>query len=417
MKILIKDVHLDGMIRDIFLEDGKITEISDGCTRQADRSIDGRDKVALPSLINGHTHAAMTLLRGYADDMPLQKWLEKIWVLEAKLTEEDVYWGAKLACLEMIKSGMTVFNDMYWFWESTARAVSEMGLRGVLSGVFIDMFDLKKTEEQIHRNIELFRIAEKYRPHVTFALGPHAVYSVSKESLGWIKEFSEENGLLVHMHLAETEGETRFTQDKYGLSPVRFLDDLGLLSERFVGAHGCWLTEEDITVLARSKASLVTNPVSNLKLSVGRIFPYRSVREKGVPFCLGTDGCSSNNHLDLIETMKFASLLAKFSTNDPAFLSAREVFDLATKRAAEVFCLGDWDIKVGLSPDIMLIDTRRPEFVPNFNIYSDIVYAANGYAVDTVICMGQVLMENRYVRGEEEIMEQARRVARNLPER
>lgn len=418
MNILIKEVWLDGVTRDIFIEEGRISEISPACARQADRTVNGKDKVALPALINGHTHAAMTLLRGYADDMPLDKWLkEKIWVLEAKLTEEDVYWGAKLACLEMIKSGTTVFNDMYWYWEATARAVSEMGMRGVLSAVFIDMFDLKKMEEQIHRNVDLFRSSAAYRPHVTFALGPHAVYSVSKESLGWIKEFSEENNLLVHMHLCETEGETRFTQEKYGLSPVQFLEEAGLLSDRFVGAHGCWIDEEDAHILSRSRAGLVHNPVSNFKLSVGRAFPYRIVQDHGIPFCLGTDGCSSNNHLDMVETMKFASLVAKFSTNDPTFLSAKQTFELATSAAARIFLLGGWQIEPGAQTDIILVDLHRPEFVPNFNTWSDIVYAANGYAVDTVICMGQVLMENRHVKDEERIMEEAARVARQLPHR
>jgi len=287
-------------------------------------------------------------------------------------------------------------------------------VRGILSGVFIDMFDRSKAKEQIESNIELFRMAEKYRPHVTFALGPHAVYTVSPESLRWARDFSEEHDVLIHMHLAETEEEGQFTRERYGLSPVEFLDTQGILSDRFVGAHGCWLTEGDADILSRSKASLVNNPVSNLKLSVGAMFPYRLVKDRGIPFCFGTDGCSSNNHLDMMETMKFASLLAKFSTNDPTFLSARETLDTATRAAGKVFSLGEWEIEVGTQTDIVLVDTRRPEFVPNFDSYSDIVYTANGYAVDTVVCMGQVLMENRHVEGEEEIMNAARKVARDL---
>jgi 5-methylthioadenosine/S-adenosylhomocysteine deaminase len=416
MKILVKGVSLlDGTVRDILIDNGRIAEISESCARKADRTIDGRNRIALPSFINGHTHAAMTLLRGYADDMPLKQWLEeKIWVLESKLTGEDVYWGTKLACLEMVKTGTTVFNDMYWFWEDSARAVRDIGMRAVLSGVFIDMFDPKKAEEQIHLNVELFDKAKGYRPNVTFALGPHAVYTVSEESLRWARDFSEETGVLIHMHLSETEGETHFSKDKYGLSPAEFLADRGVLSERFVGAHGCWLSDTDADLLVKSGASLVNNPVSNLKLSVGRLFPYRLAKEKAVPFCLGTDGCSSNNHLDMMETMKFASLLAKFSTNDPTFLSARETLATATSAAAKVFSLGEWEIKEGASPDIILIDKDRPEFVPNFDSYSDIVYTVNGQAVDTVICMGRVIMEGRHVDGEEEIMEQARRAARDL---
>jgi 5-methylthioadenosine/S-adenosylhomocysteine deaminase len=416
MRLLIKGASLaDSRTRDIFIEDGIIVEVSPTVERAADRIIDGKDRIALPSLVNGHTHAAMTLLRGYADDMPLKQWLEeKIWVLESKMTEEDVYCGTRLACLEMIKSGTTVFNDMYWFWEGSARAVRDMGIRGILSGVFIDMFDPKKAEEQKELNLELFRIADKYSPWVTFALGPHAVYTVSKESLRWARDFSEKTGALIHMHLCETKAENEFARERYGLSPVEFLNEQGMLSERFVGAHGCWVNEADAKILAKSGAALVNAPVSNLKLSVGKTLPYDLVQREGIPFCLGTDGCSSNNHLDMFGTMKFASLLAKLFTNDPTFLPARATYHAASSAAARIFGLGRWEIEEGATTDIILIDKKRPEFVPNFDTYSDLVYAANGYAVDTVICMGKVVMENRRVDGEEEIMAAAARVARDL---
>jgi 5-methylthioadenosine/S-adenosylhomocysteine deaminase len=416
VNILIKDVVLDRKIRDIFIKDGRIEEISENCKREADRTINGKDKVALPSFINGHTHAAMTLFRGYADDMPLKDWLEgKIWPLEAKLTEEDVYWGSKLACLEMIKNGITAFNDMYWHWEATAKAVTDMGIRGFISAVFIDMFDRKKGQEQIEHNIRLFKLSEKYKPYVTFTLGPHAIYTVSRESLEWMRNFSEKEKILIHMHLSETQEETQFARDRYGLSPTEFLESIDVLSDKFIGCHGCMLDEKDCAILRKHNAKLVHIPVSNLKLAVGRVFPHFLM--EGIPFCFGTDGCASNNHLDIIETMKFASLLAKFFTHIPTMMPAKVTFDIATKVAAEIFFLGDWEIKVGNSPDIILIDTMRPELVPNFDIYSDIVYASNGYIVDTVICMGKVLMENRYVQGEEEILKNTKMVAKALVER
>ncbi len=416
MTLLIQGVLLDGHKKDIYINKGIIEEISERCTRNADRIINGKDKVALPSLINGHTHAAMTLLRGYADHMPLKEWLEgKIWPLGNKMTADDIYWGSKFACLEMIKNGITVFNDMYWFWESTAKAVYDMGIRGFLSAVFIDMFDIKKSMEQIEYNIEIFELSDKYRPNVTFTLGPHAIYTVSKESLQWVRDFSEKHNILVHMHLSETDEETRFSQDRYGLSPTEFLDDIGVLSDRFIGCHGCWLDDRDCGILKRNSAKLVHMPVSNLKLSVGRLFPYRHIKNvHNVPFCFGTDGCASNNHLDLIETMKFASLLAKFSTNDPTMLSAKETFDIATKAAANIFFLPEWEIKIGNSPDIILVDTKKLELKPGFDIFSDIVYASNGYIVDTVICMGKVLMEDRYVPGEEDIIEEFSKTAHRL---
>lgn len=418
MTILINDVLLDGRTQDIFLEDGVIREISDNCIRKADKVINGKYKAALPSFINGHTHAAMTLFRGYADDMPLQHWLEgKIWPLEEKLTEEDVYWGAKLACLEMIKNGVTAFNDMYWQWEATAKAVKEMGIRGFISAVFIDMFDGQKSFEQREINIKLFEVAKSYLPWVTFTFGPHAIYTVSRESLEWIRDFSNQEKILIHMHLAETEEEDHFSKEKYGISPVEFLDSVGILTDMFVGCHGCYLDKNDCFILEKRGSKLVHMPVSNLKLAVGRIFPYTLVKEYKIPFCLGTDGCASNNNLDLIETMKFAALLAKFSTHNPTILAARETFELATTTAADIFGLGDWKIKVGGNPDIILIDLARPEMTPDFDIYSNIVYASNGSIVDTVICMGKVIMENRIVPGEEDIMRNASKIARSLVNR
>lgn len=418
MRILIRNANLWGKSSDIYLRDGLIEKVAPQINEEADRIIDASGKIALPSFINGHTHAAMTIFRGYADDMPLKSWLEeKIWVLESKLTEEDVYWGAKLACLEMIKNGITVFNDMYWHFESTAKAVVDMGLRAFISAVFIDLFDKEKAKEQIELNLRLFEISKKYSPNVIFTLGPHAVYSVSKESLEWIADFSMENNLLIHMHLSETEDEVKFTRERYGLSPVEFLDSMGMISERFIGCHGCWLDERDCEILGGRGAKLVHMPVSNMKLATGRIVPHHLLRRFNVTYCLGTDGCASNNGLDMFETMKFASLLAKFMYSDPTILPAKEVYELATVKAARVFGLGDWEIKEGSNTDIILLDPKRPELVPNFDIHSDLVYSVKACSVDTVICMGRVLMENRAVEGEEEILENAKRIAYSVVKR
>jgi 5-methylthioadenosine/S-adenosylhomocysteine deaminase len=317
----------------------------------------------------------------------------------------------------MIKNGITVFNDMYWQWEATALAVKEMGLRGFISAVFIDRFDGNKSAEQIDLNVRLFEIAKQYLPWVTFTFGPHAIYTVSRKSLEWIRDFSLEENISIHMHLSETEDEVHFSKQKYSLSPVEFLDSIGVLSDRFIGCHGCFLDENDCSILKRSGSTLVHMPVSNLKLAVGRIFPYALVKNHDIPFCLGTDGCASNNSLDLIETMKFAALLAKFSTQNPTMMPAREAVDHATKTAAHMFGLGEWDIKVGANSDIILIDLARPEMTPDFDVYSNLVYASNGSIVDTVICMGQVLMENRVVPGEKDILKNSSKMAKSLVNR
>jgi 5-methylthioadenosine/S-adenosylhomocysteine deaminase len=232
-----------------------------------------------------------------------------------------------------------------------------------------------------------------------------------------MRDFSEREDILIHMHLAETENEMAFSRDKYGLSPVEFLDSLGLISHRYIGCHACMLDENDCRTVKEKGGNLVHVPVSNLKLAVDRIFPHLLVKKHAVPYCFGTDGCASNNHLDIIESMKFASLLAKYSTQDPTMLPAQETLDNATRTAARIFKLGRWEIQVGNSPDIILIDMKRPEFVPNFDTCSDVVYAANGSCVDTVISMGRVVMEGRHVAGEEEVMGKAGEIARAIVRR
>ena len=207
MTILIKNVLVEGREKNIYIEGNEIAAITDAGSgrskvREAEFVIDGKRKAVIPGLFNGHTHAAMTLLRGYADDMPLHEWLStKIWPLEAKLTEEDVYWGTKLACLEMIKSGTTFFNDMYWYWGGSTRAVAESGIRAMLSAVFIDGFDEEKAKEQIRRNEALYRESKKLPKRIIFALGPHAIYTVSEESLCWVRDFSERHDPVSYTHL------------------------------------------------------------------------------------------------------------------------------------------------------------------------------------------------------------------------
>ena len=287
MSILIKQVLVDGKERDIYIEGNVITAINDTrdskrIVREADFVIEGKKKAAIPGLFNGHTHAAMTLLRGYADDMPLHEWLStKIWPLEAQLTEEDVYWGTKLACLEMIKSGTTFFNDMYWFWDSSAKAVAESGIRAMLSAVFIDGFDEERAQEQRRHNETLYTKSEKLSDRIIFSLGPHAIYTVSKESLCWVKEFSEKNDLLIHIHLSETETEVEECKKRYGVRPVEFLDGIGFLSSRIIAGHCVNLSRIEIELLKKHDVKIVHNPVSNMKLASGTL-PYDKLKKAGL---------------------------------------------------------------------------------------------------------------------------------------
>ncbi len=414
MGILIKGALVDGERKDILIEGNRIERIAPEISG-AHEVIEAEGLLAVPSFVNGHTHAAMTLLRGYADDMPLRRWLqEKIWPIEAQMTEEDVYWGTKLACLEMIKTGTTFFNDMYWHWRGVARAVEEMGIRAAVSAVFIDLFDPSKTREQIQLNERLLEESSSFSSRVIFTLGPHAIYTVSEEGLKWCARFAEENGLLVHIHLSETEEEVQYCLKEHGVRPVRYLERIGFLGPKVVAAHCVWLDEEEMEILRDHGVKVVHNPVSNMKLAVGDVFPYRELRERGITLSLGTDGPSSNNNLDLLESVKFAALLQKHHLRDPEALQAEEALGLITWEGAEAFGLGCGRLQEGRWADIALLDLKAPPLVPHFHEASDLVYAADGSCVDTLICDGRVLMRGRKVEGEEEIVEEARRVAYQL---
>jgi 5-methylthioadenosine/S-adenosylhomocysteine deaminase len=418
MSILVTGVRLDGQGTDIFIEGNRIKQIGDHLKVKADEVVPGEGKAAVPSFINGHTHAAMTLLRGYADDMPLQDWLQtKIWPVEAHMTEEDVYWGTKLACLEMIKTGTTFFNDMYWHWRGTARAVEEMGIRAAIGAVFIDLFDGSKAKEQMALNEELYAARDEFGPRVTFTLGPHAIYTVSEEALRWCGEFARNKGVLVHFHLSETEEEVQGCLQKHGARPVRYLEQIGFLGPHLIACHCVWLNEEDMAILKAHEVRAVHNPTSNMKLTVGGVFPYPQLRERGIITALGTDGCASNNNLDMLESAKLASLLQKFHTGDPVVMPAHEALEMITVQGARAFGLESGRIEAGRWADIALVDLDHPQLTPHFHLASDLIYAANGSCVDTLICDGRVLMRDGRVAGEEEIVAKAREQAFDLIKR
>lgn len=418
MSILIKNALLNDRTIDIYIEGKEIKQIGEGLSFPADKILDGSRKAIIPGFVNAHTHAAMTLFRGFGDDMPLMPWLEqKIWPNEAKMTREDVYWGAKLACLEMIKSGTTTFFDMYHKFRGTADATEEMGLRGMIAGVCFDHFQPDQAEKCKRHNEKLVEEVNGYSKRIQYALGPHAIYTVSGELLQWCHQFSMEHNIPIHLHLAETEGEVENSIKHFGLSPVRYLYKLGVLSPRLIIAHGIYIDDEELRMLADHEVKVVHNPASNMKLASGIHFKFKEMRQLGITVGLGTDGCSSSNNLDMIEAMKLASLLGKAWRKDPEALTANEMLQAATTEGAAMFGLKAGQVKEGYLADLCLIDLNTPAFTPNFNFVSNLVYAANGSCVDTVICDGKILMENKKVLGEDEIMEKAAEIAYNLMKR
>ena len=407
------DIHIEGncINRIVPTEPGNVAN-------QVSTIIDCREKAAIPGFVNMHTHAAMTLFRGFGDDMPLMRWLEKkIWPNEAKLTYEDVYWGAKLACVEMLRSGTTTFFDMYHQLDATAQAVEEMGLRAVLSEACFDHFKPELAERRKKDIMQRFNADSPYSDRIRYALGPHAIYTVSGELLRWTADFAKEHDVFIHTHLAETESEVKQCVERFGTTPVRYLHRLGVLSPRLVLAHVLYIDGEEIRILADSGVKVVHNPASNMKLGSGYQFKYTAMNEAGIPIAIGTDGCSSSNNLDMVEAMKLASLLGKSWRKDPEVMTCHEVFHAATQAGADMLDIPAGRIEEGCLADICLIDLNIPAFTPNHNFISNLVFSANGSCVDTVICDGRIVMRDKKVEGEDEIMEKAASAAYDLIKR
>lgn len=419
--LLITNVAADGRNVDIFIDEtGVIADIGvnirSGNRGEAEFIIDGDGAIALPGLVNTHTHAAMTLLRGYADDMVLQDWLaQKIWPLEAHLTGSDVYWGTKLACLEMTRSGTTAFNDMYFFMEDAARAVDEAGIRAMLCYGFIDLFDDGKREAECRATERLVTsVRAMNNPRIKAAVGPHAIYTVSPAGMKWCAEYAKEQEIGIHIHLSETEKEVNDCVAQHGKRPARLVDECGILTPKTVAAHCCWLDEAECSLLGRRGVHVSHNPASNMKLATNRAMPWQELTRAGVNVCLGTDGCASNNNLDMFEEAKIAALLQKFYWNNPTVLPAPAALAMATSSGAKALGFGNGSLSPGSPADIVLVTTRTACNTPLHHAVSNLVYSCGGSAVETTICDGRVLMLDRVVPGEREILAGATKAALDL---
>lgn len=408
--LLLENISLDGRVTNIAIKQGKFVDLNANSELPAQEKFDASGLAIVPSFHNTHTHAAMTLLRGFADDMPLFTWLnEHIWPMEAKLTSQDIYDGSRLAILEMIMSGTTFFADMYWDVEQTIRAVDEMGIRAAIGVTFMD----RMGEEQIAQNIkflENWQDPSNGRIHLTLA--PHAIYTVSAPLLKRCARTAQELGLMLTIHLSETEQEVEDCIKAHGLTPVRWLDHLGVLGSNVVVAHCIHVDHEEMQILAQHGTTIAHNPCSNMKLGSG-IFASADLQSVQCHLTIGTDGASSNNNLDMREEMKFASLLAK-TRYESSTLKANEVFAWATVNGAKAFGLNAGRIAQGALADAVLLDLSNERLVPNYNLISNWVYAADSSAVDSVLCDGKFVMRHGYVDNEEEILACAKACAERL---
>jgi len=414
VSLVVRGARLDGEQVGMRVEQDRIATVGpDVQPEPGDDVLDAAGMGLLPGLVNGHTHAAMTLMRGYGDDLPLMEWLQdRIWPTEAKLTADDVYWGTRLACVEMIRSGTVRFWDMYWQPEAVARAVEDAGLRAAVALPLVDGLDPDRSDAlraDAERTLEALAGANA---RVTPTLGPHAIYTVSEKSLQWVAQLSAERDVPVHIHLSETEGEVHDCVAAHGVRPAQYLDRIGLLTPRTILAHGVWLDDEELVLVGERGATVVTNPVSNLKLAVGGVFPYAKARDRGIPVGLGTDGAASNNSLDLFQDVKHLALIQKHAARDPAAMPATEAWTVATGQRAPL--LGQSGLVAAGEPaDFLLVRLGAPELTPG-DLTANLVYAAAGSVVDTTVVAGQVLMRGGEIANEAEAREGAIASARRL---
>lgn len=386
------------------------------------KKIDASGCLVLPGLVNGHTHVGMSMLRGFADDLPFHEWLHgKVLPTEKKFTSpEFTYWGSLLAACEMIRSGTTSFNDMYHFEYEAARAADEAGLRMVAGFHFDESMSKggnhKARSEEMEQFIHPFLEKVSAYPLVKPAIAPHALYSVSVESWKCIIELAAKFGLRVHTHVSETQKEVDDSVKAHGKTPVQVLGGLGLWEQAVTAAHVVCVTEEDIELLGRHKVGISHNIESNLKLGTG-VAPILEMRRAGVRVAIGTDSTASNNNLDLLAEADFVAKLQTFK-HGPGALKAEEVFSMLTSEGALAAGFGEGvgSIAVGKAADLIAVEVSGPHSVPLYNPYSHLVYTLGGRDVKHTLVNGQVLMENRNLQtlDEQEILREAASWARRI---
>lgn len=356
--------------------------------------IDAAGKIAVPGMVNTHTHAAMTLLRSYADDMVLMDWLQnKIWPAEDGLTDDDIYWGTMLSIAEMLKTGTTCFADMYFAMDRVADAVAETGIRAALSRGLTGFSD--ENYAKLEENANLFK--ERHNScngRIRVMLGPHAPYTCSVEYLKKVIATAQNIGSEIHMHLSETAGEVSDCVKEHGVSPIKLVDSLGMFECGTLAAHCVHVDADDIKIMAAKNVRVAHNPQSNLKLASG-IAPVPAMLAAGITVGLGTDGTSSNNNLDMLEECRLAAMLHKNMTGDPQIIPAGQALAMATSEGAKALGFKNLGkIEAGQKADIVLYDMDKPYWHPRHDRISLFVYAANACDADTVIIDGKVLMQN-----------------------
>jgi 5-methylthioadenosine/S-adenosylhomocysteine deaminase len=416
--VVTQDAERHVISGDVLVEDGRIAAVGQ-VDQSADDVLDCTGCVVLPGFVNLHNHVANTLLRGVADDVPLEEMLPKAAAIDAKLTRRDVQVGALLGCVEMIRSGTTSFHDLFYWEDEVARAVRESGMRGFLSWVTLD--ESKTTQQGSPlKNADAFVTKQKGDPLVTPSVGVQGVYAASEETFTKAKELAERHDVRLHMHLAETRGEVEGHRQNTGLRPIAWLEKIGFLDSRLTAAHGVWTTINEVRTLARHRVSVAHCPVSNMKLASGGVAPVPEMLREGVVVGLGTDSPISNNSMDMFGDMKIASLLHKATRWDARVMPAQTVLDMATIEAARALRMDAeiGSVQVGKRADLAVVSMRGAHTTPFYaeSVIGHLVYSARGSDVQATIVDGQVLMSDRIVRtvDEADVVSRAQETAREL---
>lgn len=417
MNILLKNIVCNGTVSDIYIEGSVIARIvtsaGDPCGQipaSGVEVVDCQGKTAMPAFVNMHTHAGMSLMRGIEEDVPLKEWIDRIWEVESHIDGDFVYHATKVACLEMIKSGTVTFNDQYWFPLMARKAAVEMGLRPVISYVVLDHNNKEEAEFQKDECVRTYEESLGWKDGGIFSMAFHAIYSVSEEMMLWSAEFARKHGLKLHIHLSETEKEVRDCMAGHnGLSPVEYLDRLGILGPDVIAAHTLWLSDEDVRILGERKVNCVHNINSNTKLASGYRFRYNELRDAGANVCIGTDGCASSNNLDMLEALKTTALFQKAWRENPKALPLYELISLATSNGADALGLDTGRLEAGMQADICIVNTDSSFFLSPGSFLSNFIYSAHSDCIDSLISMGRFVMRNRKVEGEESILRDARK--------
>ncbi len=421
MGLLVKGCYLISSeqrleLKDVYIRKDRIEAIGlDLKGDLQDEVIYARNQLLTSGLVNSHTHVSMSLLRGIADDMPLKEWLEQeIWPRENKFKAEDIYWGALLGIVEMIKGGITTFVDMYFYEEEVARAALESGIRACLSPGMIYR-DSTQGEKALKDSIHFIKSWDGRGDRIIPAFGPHAIYTCPPS---YLKEVSEEAKRLkvpVHLHFLEASWERNFAFDNYKLKPVELLRETGLLDTKLLLAHGVHLTLDEARELSSHQSYVIHNPTSNLKLASG-IAPVNGFLKEGLKVILGTDGPASNNDLDMWEEGRLMSFLQKGISKDPTTMDAHTTFSIMTKKGYEALGLKGGNVEEGYLADLILIGLGTPRLTPIYNGYSHLVYNVHPEDVRSTIVGGKVIMKDREILtvNEEEIMVKVNNIARRI---